>query len=435
MSPAAQQPTALYPRAVGISSVSLMIILLSLMSVVASAQSSSQDQRRAPYEKRLFPKDPAVESRFGYSAGISGDAMVIGAFIADGVMPGAGAAYVFERVHGRWIQNAKIFASDGADGDGFGSSAAISGDTIVIGAPFAAVSGVEGAGAAYVFHRESGMWVQQAKLPSPDPRDFGDFAGDLGVAISGDTIVVADGAAFQPPSTFGAVSVYTRKGSSWKQTARLTVDNEPSFATSVAVDQDTVVVGASTGNAGQVAFAGAAYVFHRNHGLWSQQARLTADDPTQAAGLGFSVAVSGDRVAIGAINAQVGDHLPGAVYVFGRNGDEWKEQAKLAATDGADFDLLGFRVAISGSTVLAGAENRASGANPAVGAAYVFQPREGGWAQVAELLASDGTASALFGCSTAVDGETVLVGAGGQTTKAGAGAGEAYAYQLEDDTR
>jgi FG-GAP repeat len=356
--------------------------------------------------------------------------MVIGAFIADGAAPNTGAAYVFERMHGTWVQRAKIFANDGADGDGFGSSAAISGDTIVIGAPFATISGVEGAGAAYVFHRQGREWTQEAKLPSPDPREFGDFAGDLGVSISGDTIVVADGAAFEPPSTFGAVLVYTRDGSSWEQTARLVVDNEPSFASSVSIDGDTIAVGAITANAGQVDFGGAAYVFRRKHKAWIEEARLTADDATQGAGLGFSVAVSGNLVAAGAIGAEKSGRMAGAVYVFDRRG---KQQAKLVASDGTDSDELGFRVAMNQSTVLAGAENRSSGTIPAVGAAYVYRLHDSVWEQVGELIPSDGSASGLFGCSTAVDGDTILAGAGGQTTKEGPGTGEAYTYNLNDD--
>lgn len=189
-------------------------------------------------------------------------------------------------------------------------------------------------------------------------------------------------------------------------------------------------MGAPNGNAQTVDFAGAAYVFEQNRGGWIQQARLTAGDASPSGGFGWSAAVSGNLVAVGAINAQVDGHVPGALYVFGRESDRWKQQAKLAASDGADFDLLGFRVAISGSTVLGGAENRSLHGDVAVGAAYVFQPRDGVWTRTAELVESDGSASAIFGCSIAVDGDSFVVGAGGQTTNVGQGAGEAYTYRL-----
>lgn len=411
-------------------------IVIALISVsVAALGQGRGGERLGLREKKLFPADPAAGSRFGYSAGVSGETMVIGAFIADGIVSNAGAAYVFEKRNGTWHQVAKLFADDGSNGDGFGTSAGISGDTIVIGSPFAPVEGVPGAGAAYVFHRQGGRWVQQAKLPSPDPREFGDFGDDLGVAISGDTIVVADGGAFQAPRTFGAVSVYNRIGSSWMQTARLTVENEPSFASSVSIDKNTLVVGASTGNSGEVSFSGAAYVFQRDDGQWIQRARLTAEDAASGAGLGFSVAVSGNLVAVGAINGQNAGHFPGAVYIFGRDDSAWRQLTKLVASDGADFDVLGFRIAISGKTVLAGAENRAEGSNPSVGAAYVFRERQGSWEEAAELTPSDGTASELFGCSTAIDNKTLIVGAGGQTTAAGQAAGEAYTYHLDEDNR
>ena len=408
-----------------------MVLLGCLFAHGAAAQTVPEQAQRVLREHRLFPKDPMAGSRFGYSAGISGNTMVIGAFVADGATPGSGAAYVFERKNDHWVQSAKIFANDGAEGDGFGSSAAIDGDTIIVGSPFSTVGTMPGAGVAYIFHREKNAWVQQAKLEPPVPAFFGGFGDDLGVSISGDTAAVADGAAFQPPSTFGAISIFARKGSRWTQSARVRVANEPSFATSVSLNRDTLVVGALNGNAPGAEFAGAAYVFQRKQNRWVQQARLTASDASPSGGLGFSAAVSGDLIAIGAINAQVNGHTPGAIYVFGRDNDNWKQQAKLAASDGMDFDLLGFRVAISGSTVLGGAENRSLHGDVAVGAAYVFQPHDGTWMQTAELAATDGTESALFGCSTAVDGNSLVVGAGGQTTKVGQGAGEAYTYQLD----
>ena len=143
----------------------LVVALIALTAETALAQSPQGLDGDHLHGVRLFPRDPLTQSRFGYSAGVSGDTLVMGAFIADGASHAAGAAYVFERVNGRWVQRDKIFADDGASGDGFGSSAAISRDTIVVGAPFATISGIAGAGAAYVFHRERGKWIQQAKLP------------------------------------------------------------------------------------------------------------------------------------------------------------------------------------------------------------------------------------------------------------------------------
>src|SRR5204863_8458391 len=120
--------------------------------------------------------------------GIDGDTVVVGAIEGDpGVAPFSGAAYVFVRAGGVWTLDQKLFASDGATGDLFGTSVSLSGSTTVVGAPDASTSGGAGAGAAYVFVRAGTTWTQQQKLVAGDGTDGASFG--RAVSVSGDTAV------------------------------------------------------------------------------------------------------------------------------------------------------------------------------------------------------------------------------------------------------
>ncbi len=379
---------------------------------------------------------------FGVSVSLSGDTMVVGAYgessaatgvngsEADNSATNAGAAYVFVRTGGSWMQQAYLKASNTEAGDGFGLSAAISGDTIVVGAPgedsFA--TGVNGdetsnavtsAGAAYVFVRTGGSWSQQAYLKASNT-DVADFFG-RSVSVEGDTIVV--GARFEDSAatgvngdetnnvatSAGAAYVFVRTGGSWSQQAYLKASNtdpEDGFGTSVSVSGDTIVVGAydedssATGVNGDefnnsAERAGAAYVFVRTGGTWSQQAYLKASNSEFADSFGFSAVVSGGTIVIGAyredsaatgVNGDESDNSmsrSGAAYVFVRAGDSWSQQAYLKASNAEAGDEFGRFVSVSGDTVVIGSpaeDSAATGVNgdesdnssDGTGAAYVF---------------------------------------------------------------
>ena len=283
---------------------------------------------------------------------IAGSTVVVGAPVKNSA---AGAAYVFVRSRRAWSQRAELTASVSAPGDEFGSSVVIAGSTVVV----VALGTNSDAGAAYVFVRSRRAWSQQAELTASDGAP-GDFFG-LSVAISGSTVVV--GAPIKN-SVLGAVYVFVRSGTAWSQQAELTAsDGAPGdeFGWSVAISRSTVVVGAPIKNSA----VGAAYVFVRSGGAWSQQAELTASDGTPRDEFGLSVAISGAAVVVGAPGK---NSSTGVAYVFVRSGTAWSQQAELTASDGAPGDFFGFPVAISGATLVVGA----FGKNSSAGAAYVF---------------------------------------------------------------
>jgi hypothetical protein len=436
---------------------------------------------------------------FGNSVAVSGDTMVVGAYqessnettitngstaSADNSASQAGAAYVFKRTGSTWVQEAYLKAPNAGVADYFGYSVAVSGDTLVVGAfgessnqttitngsTASTDDSATVAGAAYVFKRTGSTWVHEAYLKAPNADAQDNFG--YSVAVSGDTVLVgaygersnqttitngSAASADNTASSAGAAYVFKRTGSTWAQEAYLKAPNAEAFdnfGNSVAVSADTVVVGAygerssqttitngSTASADNSAnSAGAAYVFKRTGSIWAQEAYLKAPNAQTNDQFGFSVAVGGDTVVVGAnqessnqttitngstASADNSASNAGAAYVFKRAGSSWAQEAYLKAPNAEAQDNFGYSVAVSGDTVVVGAFGERSnqttitngstastnnGTNQA-GAAYVFKRTGSTWAQEAYLKAPNPDAFDNFGYSVAVSAETVVVGA------------------------
>jgi len=382
----------------------------------------SLDRRRlSDYAQlaKLMASDAAAGDEFGTSVAIHGNIVMIGAPYAGT----GGAVYVFRTTDGgaTYAQVAKLTAADAASGDNFGCSVAIDGDTVVIGA---APEDRSLTGAAYVFRTTDGgaTYGQLAKLTASDAADnwFG-----VPVAIDCDTIVIGAYKDDDAGTYSGAAYVFRTSdgGATYGQVAKLTAADAAAFGvfSTAAISGGTVVVGAWGENSSR----GAVYVFRTTDGgtTYGQVAKLTASDA--AAGDRFSpVAIDGDTVVVGAYRK--GDYT-GAVYVFRMTdgGATYGQVAKLTASDAAADDLFGSSVAIAGNTVVIGAK----GDNTNSGSAYVFRTSDGGatYAQVAKLTAADGAASDYFGRSVAIDGTTIVAGAYGDDD-AGSSAGSVYVF-------
>ncbi len=344
---------------------------------------------------KLTASDKANGDALGTSVAVSSDGSTVVAGVPNSnlVASDAGAVYVFVRPGGGWTgavtQTAKLTAADGVANDFLGTSVAVSSDgsTIVAGAPFAPVGGSGSAGAAYVFVKPVGSWVdatQTAKLTASD-KGMGDYLGNSVAASSdGSTIVVG---AYGDDSYTGAAYVYVKPGGGWAdatQTAKLTASDKVAddrLGNSVAVDAggSTIVAGAPRASFTGISNAGAVYVYGKPVGSWAdatQTAKLTASDQAASDALGWSVAVSsnGNTVAAGAQND---NSNTGATYVYVKPGGGWAnatEGAKLTASDAANNSYFGHSVAANttGSTIVVGAYMASAGGTFAAGAAYVF---------------------------------------------------------------
>ena len=324
-------------------------------------------------QAKLTATDGAANDTFGGNVALSGDTAVIGALGDDDDVNGvdSGSAYVFTRSGTSWSEQAKLSAADGAAGDEFGYSVALSGDTAVIGAARDDDKGND-SGSAYVFTRSGTSWSQQAKLTAADGA-----AGDvfsISVALSGDTAVIGADLDDEKGDNSGAAYVFTRSGSTWGQQAKLTADDGAAgdlFGIRVALSGVTAVIGAARDD-DKGDNSGAAYVFIRSGTTWSQRAKLTAADGAANDRFGTRVALSGNTAVIGAILDDDNSDNSGSAYVFTRSGTTWSQQAKLAAADGAADDVFGWSVALSGDTVVIGAPTSIFVLPGDTGSAYVF---------------------------------------------------------------
>ena len=324
-------------------------------------------------QAKLTATDGAANDTFGGNVALSGDTAVIGSLGDDDDVNGvdSGSAYVFTRSGTSWSEQAKLTAADGAAGDEFGYSVAILGDTAVIGAARDDDKGKD-SGSAYVFTRSGTSWSQQAKLTAADGA-----AGDvfsISVALSGDTAVIGADLNDEKGDNSGAAYVFTRSGSTWSQQAKLTADDGAAgdlFGIRVALSGVTAVIGAARDD-DKGDNAGAAYVFIRSGTRWSQRAKLTADDGAANDRFGTRVAVSGNTAVTGAILDDDNSDNSGSAYVFTQSGTTWSQRAKLTAADSAADDVFGWSVALAGDTVLIGAPRSILVSPGGRGSAYVF---------------------------------------------------------------
>ena len=248
-------------------------------------------------------------------------------------------------------------------------------------------------------------WTQQQELNDPQGQELGFGAS---VSVRGDTAVIGDDMTTVDllNSNQGGAYVFVLSGGVWTQQQLLIASDGVSgdyFGYSVSVSGDTAVIGAPVRTINSASAQGAAYVFMRSGGVWTQQQELVASDGTANENFGWSVSVDGDTAVIGTV-------YPGAAYVFVRSGEVWTQQQELTPSDGA-MDAFGYPVSLSGGTVVIGAQGKAVNSRAYQGAAYVFVQSGGKWIQQQELTASDGAANDYFGSSASVSGDTAVIGA------------------------
>ena len=382
----------------------------------------------------LVASDRESGDEFGYSVAVSSDTALVGTFSkAVGSKTNAGAVYVFKRSGTSWSHQAELTDPDPAADDSFGLSVAISGDTALIGAPGTTVSGQASGGAVYVFTRSGTSWSQQAELTAYDAATSDDFGQS--VALSGDTAIIGAPGKIIGGQACGAAYVFGKTGTSWSQQAELSdpgATGADEFGFSVAISNETTLIGALGTTVDGEAQAGEAYVFDHSGTFWTLQAALIDPNAGDGSGIRFgaSVALSGNTALVGAVQEFHGTQPGvGEAYVFTRSGTSWARQADLNASDAADFDTFGSSVALYGDTALVGAENKSDVTLGQVGAAYLFARSGTTWSQQCELTSSGAGGAGHFGSCAALFGDTALVGAFAATVDDQTNAGAAFVYQ------
>jgi hypothetical protein len=287
-----------------------------------------------------------------------------------------------------WVEVGSVVASDAAGGDGsFGDAVAISGATMVVGDPLYDRE----KGRAYVYSLNGNAFDEVQVLPVEEAKEFGSY-----VAVDGDTIVIgAQGS--------NAAFVFAKNGREWElqQTLRPS-DASRYFGVTVAVDGDRIVVGNPFANKD----VGAAHVFDRSGTTWKEtQILVPSDNPTVYGEFGYDVDVEGDTIVVG---APLRNSVRGAVYVFALitigSTKEWVERKIVEASDGANGDWFGKSVALSGSSIVVGSPYSGNGN------AYVYDVTRSFGLDFEEtkLLQGDATGEDNFGDSVALSGDTAV---------------------------
>ena len=396
-------------------------------------------------EQKVSAEDGQGNDLFGFRALVAGDTAFISA-PAPGPRPGS--VYIYQRTPGGWVQTQKISATppDGTPpnwSDFFGWSLAVSGDRLLVGATevFDPMNGP--VGGAFLFTRgDDGQWTQSATFLPSIPGTL-DWYGEA-VAFAGDTILIGEQIyGRNGPESRGAVHVFNDVGGSWTETQVVEASDGSqndgrNFGNSISASADgsTIVVGSPGPDWTNAEYPdGAAYVFSNVGGTLTETQKLEAADTVPGNQFGFSVALDGTRLLVGAPGSVIDSNAgQGAAYVFDGSGGTFVQTQKLFDASGEAYNQFGQAVDVSGGLAVVGMwrHNDDLGGTqppPQAGVVHVYGTAGASWTPVSTLAASDapGDADNSFGWDVTVDGDTVLVGADADSSVA-TFQGSAYFY-------
>ena len=335
----------------------------------------------AGWAEKTVLAPPVDSDGFGHAAAMDGDTAVVSDFVDDTAHDTAGKVYVYQRTAGVWQRRTTLVPRYTPDDDspppspdpsfyGFGASVAISGDTILVGAPYAYENGVAATGAVYAFRLVGNSWTRQRVVSKKPTQD------------------------------------------DW-------------FGCAVALEGDSGFVGASNQDTSVCADAGAVDILTRGDFAWTQTGRLTAGDGAAGAGFGQALAVCGDKLAVSAPDQDWG---AGSAYVFRQSGSDWEQQVELSAADGQPEDGFGRTLSLDGNTLLVGAPDAGSlQQGQQSGAAYLYDWRGAQWFPDAEFASPATDTSLSLGDTLTVAGRDLFIGVPGEDRGYG-GAGTVRVY-------
>ena len=395
-------------------------LLLSTIFIPTAASGQSADAI-------LSASDNDDGDQFGISVSIDRDRILVGAYSDDQLGANAGAAYVFRYDNG-WAEEEKLVASSGDESDLFGYSTHIYGNFAIVGAPYEDHSDQkEDAGAAYIFHFDGTTWGEQQRLTASDSAEDDQYGWSVSIADS----IAAVGTTWDDNYT-GGVYIYRHDGSSWIEEAKLTASDAAEgqrFGGSIDISENRIIVGARF-DTELGSNAGAAYIFEYDGSTWTEDTKITASDGTFQDVFGNDVAISDDLAIVGASSrtGAIGIQA-GAAYIFRRNAGQWSEEAMLLADDASPASSFGNSVAIEGNRAVIAAYNEDEVATNG-GAIYVFNHDGVSWSQESKLNPAELATGDNYGNSVAIDSNIVVVGAPSIDQDTTANVGAVYVYEL-----
>lgn len=470
---------------------------------VGSSTVTGQTNAPVGWEQEAYIKasNNGPNDWFGINVSMSGDTVVVGSQDEDSSLTtvtngpshpvydnldNSGAVYVYKRNGKNWSQEAYIKASNAGSSDEFGFKVSVSGDTLAVSTCYedsnqtTITNGTTAAptnnssansGAVYVYSRTGNTWAQAAYIKAAN-NGSNDWFG-YSLSVNGDTIAVGaikedsnqttitngtTASGINANTDSGAVYVYKRTSGTWAQEAYVKAANNGTndyFGRSVSINGDSLAVGAIQEDSNQTTVtngataaadnlstdSGAVYVYKRNGSIWAQEAFIKAANNGPLDSFGYSVSISGDSLAVGAIDEDSNQNTitngttasadnsitaSGAVYVYKRTGVNWNQEAYIKASNNISktYVYFGESVSISGDTLAVGAPGENSDqssitngttsstvAGTNYGAVYVYKRTAGAWAQEAYIKSVNGATSlGAIGRTLSVSGDSIAVG-------------------------
>ncbi|WP_057830374.1 LruC domain-containing protein [Colwellia sp. TT2012] len=398
----------------------MKIVLLSILTCLSIFAANADPVLQAI----TLDLTPVEYKKLGSSVAISGDIAVIGAPGASGDI---GQACLYQRSGESWsLLSCLSPNTDSLVVQQFGKTVALSGEQLVIGAE-KKQNGTNGI--AYIYQRQGDSWILEAELISPNSSANDKFASTLSISQN----YIAIGSPGVSASHEGTVYIFKSTDSGWIEDIVFTPASSfksAHFGSALRLSGEYLIIGDD--DHGRT-HEGSAYIYRREDGIWSLQASLKGGDITKSASFATSVAISNNHAVLGA--KLENDPLikknkkSGAVYVYKRTGKLWSNQAKLIANDAAQGDNFGSSVAISGDYLIIGAENK----NNARGSTYLFQNINEVWTEVFNFEPDDAMQQDNFGHAIAIAQDYIVIGAHNKTVTSNT-QGVSYLYYLNRDT-
>ncbi len=389
---------------------------------------------------KLIASDGASMDLFSHTVSMCGGYALLGAEWDDDNGSNSGSAYIFapnEADPNKLDEVAKLLASDGAPYDEFGMCVSMGDGYAIVGARFDDDNG-SNSGSVYIFapnEVDPNNWDQVTKLTASDA-SAGDYFG-AAVSISGDYLIVGAYYDNAPATTSGSAYVFKRTGTGWTELTKITASDGAAgdkFGCSVSIDGNYAIIGAWDAD-GKGTDSGCVYIFAPNEvdpNNWDEVAKLLASDGAAGDNLGVRVWISGDYAIAGARYDDDNGSNTGSAYIFKRepNSNNWTEQTKLLASDGAAGDIFGISVSISDDYAIVGAYGHDDNGSES-GSAWIFKrnPDTDNWSEQVKLLASDGAAGDNFGVELCISGDYAIIASPSNDNENGTNAGAVYVFR------
>jgi len=397
-----------------------------LLSLLAAAVAPAlQGPIEAQNEIKLTTGPAAhANDAFGERVALDGDRLAVSATGENG---NSGAVYVYELTGGTWSLTQRIPPPVGYVGARFGRALGLKGDWLAVGAPYAPNTTFT-TGAVVLYQFDGATWNQVDEL-IPSDAIAGDLFGER-LSLSDDTLAVSCPFDDTSVSSSGSAYVFFRTGATWAQQAKLFASDAATgdrFSVALDLDGDQLAIGALNDDDVQQD-SGSAYVFERVGGVWSETARVKAADPNSGQHFGSAVSLRGATLAVGADGDDYAGFNTGAAYVFTRNAGVWSQETKLTSPNALASDRYGFRVQLSGARLSVSSIGDSVLFNQA-GACFLYESTGSGWAPLLKHTASDPAVDTWFGAATQLVGDRWVIGAWRYDGPA-SNTGAVYVYDL-----